>query len=575
MRNNNRQELTNSLQTINFRLTINPGDLALWVQKFEILRSLGEVEQAGATLLLLDDINSNHQSKVHFLEILTEFCTDHHLYQLGYIAAKRLANLETNSAKAQFYVGKFAFRNKLFLESIKYLDLASISAPNNPSCFHFNGKSHLKIGRSDVSLDLFAHSLSLNGSHTPVAIDYIFAHLYAADSTEQEIFEVTKNMSKLISKGILKRGCKSRPNGKRVGIISGDFYSHSVAFFSENLVEALVDRGFYVHCFAVHPASRNDATTDKFREISTSWSGVAEVSSETLHQKIVDDSIDILFDLSGYTGKPKLSVFQYRAAPVQVGYIGYPHSTGLSEMDYRIVDNYTDPVGLNEKYTTEKLVRLPDCFLCFKPYCEAPKISDSVEDRNGINWIRFGSFNNMAKITPQVLKVWCAILNKVPKATLLIKAEPLSEDAFKEKLLIDFEKHGVDRKRLILIGWTDSQKAHLELFSKIDIHLDTFPYNGTTTTCEAAWQGVPTLTFKGNSHRSRVGYSLMRAIGLESYVGETVEDYVNIAVEKASDFEDLANVRRSLRGEMEKSPLMDKKKYGKHISELVNKLMLP
>jgi predicted O-linked N-acetylglucosamine transferase (SPINDLY family) len=181
----------------------------------------------------------------------------------------------------------------------------------------------------------------------------------------------------------------------------------------------------------------------------------------------------------------------------------------------------------------------------------------------------------MAKITPKVIITWVAILNKLPAATLLIKAEPLGEDAFRERLLVDFEKHGVDRKRLILIGWTDSQKAHLELFSKIDIHLDTFPYNGTTTTCEAAWQGVPTLTFKGNSHRSRVGYSLMRAIGLESYVGETVEDYVNIAVEKASDFEDLANVRRSLRGEMEKSPLMDKKKYGKHISELVNQLMLP
>jgi predicted O-linked N-acetylglucosamine transferase (SPINDLY family) len=575
LRNNNLLELKSALQEVEHRLKLFPGDIGLWIKKFEALRALGEPEKAAATLLVIDEIETDKGRKVHVLELLTEICTDQKLYELGYIGAKRLINLEPKSVRAQFYLGKFAYRRMLFLESIKYLEQASISAPENPSCKHFSGRSNMKIGRSDISLSLFSSNSNLGVSYSQIDVDNLFAHLYAADLSERTVFDAHQCTARLVSEGIIQNEFKDHPNGKRVGIVSGDFYSHSVSFFSENLIEGLLDGGFYVYCYSVHSASRSDSTKDKFKKIATSWSEMAAASIEELHQKIVDDSIDILFDLSGYSGEPKLAAFQRRSASVQISYIGYPHTTGISEMDYRIVDNYTDPIGLNEKFTTEKLVRLPDCFLCFSPHSEAPRVSDSRFEEHGNNSIRFGSFNNMAKITPKVILTWVAILNKLPAATLLIKAEPLGEDAFRERLLVDFEKHGVDRKRLILISWTDSQKAHLELFSKIDIHLDTFPYNGTTTTCEAAWQGVPTITFRGDSHRSRVGYSLMRAIGLESYVGETVEDYVNIAVEKASDFEDLANLRRSLRGEMEKSPLMDKKKYGTHISELVNQLMLP
>ena len=575
MRNNNLLELKRALQEVEHRLKQFPKDISLWIKKFEVLKALGESEEAGITLLNLEGIATDEKTKTHILQILTEFCTDHELYLLGHTAATRLFNLVPDSGRAQFFLGKFAYRCMFYLESIRCLEAASISVPNNPSCSRFNGLSHLKIGRSDISIDLFESSLNIDPSNTSVAIHSAMAALYANGLNEEKVFSVHQRASHLISKDILKKGCKAFPDGKRVGIISGDFYLHSVSFFSESLIEGLLEGGFDIFCYSVQPTSKNDMVTEKFIEMSTDWSEMSDASSEDLHQKVVEDSIDILFDLSGYMDESRPEVFQHRAAPIQINYIGYPHTTGFSEIDYRIVDNYTDPLGLNDKFTTEKLVRLPDCFLCFKPYSEAPNVSDSRFEEDGSISIRFGSFNNMAKITPEVIDTWATILNRIPNATLLIKATPLIGKDLKERLFVDFEKHGVDRKRLTLVSWIESKRAHLELYNKIDIHLDSFPYNGTTTTCEAAWQGVPTITFKGNSHRSRVGYSLMRAIGLQSFVGDSAEDYVKIAINKASDFHGLVKLRKSLRGDMEKSALMDKKKYGKNVSDLVNRLMLP
>jgi predicted O-linked N-acetylglucosamine transferase (SPINDLY family) len=255
----------------------------------------------------------------------------------------------------------------------------------------------------------------------------------------------------------------------------------------------------------------------------------------------------------------RMPLFSIKPAPIQVSNLGYPNTTGLTSMDYRLTDARADPPGLTDHLYSEKLVRLPHTFLCYTPPGKSPEIETTANRNSG--QIIFGSFNNRTKITPEVVKAWAKILTQVPDGRIILKSWAFA-DPETRKILIDlFVENGVERGRIELVSRIPSMFDHLQLYNRIDIGLDTFPYNGTTTTCEALWMGVPVITLAGKTHRSRVGASLLSNVGLEEFIAESVEDYVEKGVSLANNVKKRKSIHRDLRSWMARSLLMDSARF--------------
>jgi spore maturation protein CgeB len=234
-------------------------------------------------------------------------------------------------------------------------------------------------------------------------------------------------------------------------------------------------------------------------------------------------------------------------------------------MDYRITDHYADPVGMTERYHTEKLVRLPECFSCFRPPNESLEVGSLPAVKNG--YVTFGSFNIFAKVTPQVIQVWSEILNAVPGSRLLLKTTGLNEKGMRETLYQMFADLGISRDRIDLLGKDPSRRDHFKRYNDIDIGLDPFPYNGTTTTCDALWMGVPVITLEGKTHVSRVGVSQMNNLGLTELIAKTEDEYIEIAKRLSGDLNHLSHLREGMRTRMIASPLMDEKRFTQNLEE--------
>jgi len=341
----------------------------------------------------------------------------------------------------------------------------------------------------------------------------------------------------------------------RVGYLSGDFRRHSVAFFIEPVL-ACHDKS-KIESFCYSDVASPDSVTERFKELACEWRDIAALSDEAVASLVRADRIDILFDLAGHTGR-RLRVFAMKPAPVQATWIGYPSTTGLSTMDFRVSDAESDPPG-SEAFHSERLLRLPGPFLVFSPSAEAPEPAPAPCLKNG--YVAFGSFNAVQKIGPACVALWANVLKSVPGSKLLLKNKAMRDAGARSRLSAAFAREGVDESRLVLAPFESSFAGHMELYSQVDIALDSYPYHGTTTTCEALWMGVPTVSLLGDSHRSRVALSLLKAVGLQSLAASSPAAFVAVAKGLSSDFAVLASFRASLRGAMAASPLCDAKAF--------------
>ncbi len=356
----------------------------------------------------------------------------------------------------------------------------------------------------------------------------------------------------------------------RIGYMSPDFRRHPVSFFIEPVIEGHDRANVTVHCYA--DVKRRDDVTDRIRERADSWVDITGMQDREVERLIRNDGIDILVDLAGHTGDNRIKVFADRPAPVQVTYLGYPDTTGLCAVDYRISDALADPPGNADTLHTEKLVRIPDCFLCYRPYCSDSSIADPPVFDNG--YITFGSFCNSSKVTPRMVALWSEILHNTENARLHLKSRQLTDDNVVKYYADMFLKHGISKERIQLSGHVPSYRQHIESYNRIDIALDTFPYNGTTTTCEALWMGVPVITLCGDRHSSRVGSSLLTTIGHHELIAENVHDYVKKAMFLAANTECIDKLRRNLRKHMKQSALCDERGYVEHLEHAYRAMWL-
>ncbi|MGD1277623.1 MAG: tetratricopeptide repeat protein [Tepidisphaeraceae bacterium] len=347
----------------------------------------------------------------------------------------------------------------------------------------------------------------------------------------------------------------------RIGYVSPDFRSHSVAAFFEPLLGEHDDRQVEAWCYS--DTAQADQVTARLKQQADHWRDIVGWTDERVAEQIRHDAIDILVDLAGHTAGNRLLLFARKPAPVQVTYLGYPATTGLRTMDYRLTDAVADPPGAGEPFYTELLVRLPRTFLCFHAPPDAPEVGPLPAKSAG--HLTFGSFNNLTKMLDSTLQCWAEILRRVPQSRLVLKCPALLEAVTAARLRQRFAALGIEPARLDLRGLTPSKRQHLLAYHKIDVALDSFPYNGTTTTCEALWMGLPVVTHSGATHAGRVGASLLSTLGLNDLIAQSPQQYVQIAERLAGDWDALAALRAGLRDRMRQSPLMDAAPFAREV----------
>jgi predicted O-linked N-acetylglucosamine transferase (SPINDLY family) len=468
-------------------------------------------------------------------------------------AAEDALRVEPNNAKALLALARALRVLNQPLRAAEVFERMAAAAPDSVDAVVGLAQSRQLAGELEAARVLFRRAAEMRPDH-PVTVGAYLYHLhYLPGISPEEIFGEYRRM--LGDVKVPRRAYANVAEPERVlkvGYVSPDFRTHSVARFIEPLLAHHDRSQVTVVCY--NNFRLTDATAARLRGLAPVWRDVGWLSDEALEAQVVADGIDILVDLAGHSGDGRLTCFARKPAPVQVTWLGYPNTTGLRAVDYRITDALADPPGA-EALHTEKLLRVAPPFLCFQPEREMPAVGGLPAREKG--YVTFGSFNNVAKVNGELVGCWAEILRRVPGSRLLIKSPPLTEPAMQERVRGMFAARGIGADRIEVVGYLQEVAGHLGAYNRVDIGLDTFPYHGTTTTCEALAMGVPVVTRAGAAHVSRVGVSLLTAVGHPEWVARDAEDYVRIAAELAGDVERLARVRAGLRGELLASALTD------------------
>jgi predicted O-linked N-acetylglucosamine transferase (SPINDLY family) len=335
----------------------------------------------------------------------------------------------------------------------------------------------------------------------------------------------------------------------RIGYISPDFRAHPVGRFLLPLFASHDKQNFQIFCYA--KMIQADPITDRLRSHAHAWRPILGQSDDNFADLIRKDQIDILVDLTMHMSGNSLLVFARKPAPVQVTYLAYCSTTGLAAIDYRISDPHLDPPGINESVYSEKTIRLPETYWCYEPIITPPQIVSAPALAR--RYVTFGCLSNICKVSPKNLATWIDLLRAVPNSRLILS---LYEGAYRDRLHEHFELSGVKRDRIQFVPKV-SIPEYFASYNNIDIALDTFPYAGGTTTCDALWMGVPVVTLAGKTTVGRGGVSILTNVGLPDLIARTSDEYIRIAADLAANSTRLADLRATLRSRLEKSPLMD------------------
>jgi predicted O-linked N-acetylglucosamine transferase (SPINDLY family) len=358
------------------------------------------------------------------------------------------------------------------------------------------------------------------------------------------------------------RSIDSKSSPLRIGFVSADLGAHPVGYFTYRLFDSLDKERFQTFVYSDRIGC--DAMTDRMKGSVHRWNETATLSDSQLSEKIRADSIDVLFDLSGHTAQNRLMVFAGRCAPVQVTWAGYVGTTGVRDMDYLLADRWQVLPG-TEEYYSEKILRMPDGYVTFYPVPDAPEVGPLPFDRNG--FVTFGSMCNPAKVNESVIELWGAILERVPGAQMILSYIGWPDPTNKKR--IERQLGGALFSRFLFEYASGAAKA-MEVYNRIDLALDTFPYSGGLTTCESLWMGVPVVTLPGDTFAGRHSLSHLMNVGLPEFVASDTIEYVDLAVKWASEPAALQDLRANLRRQVLESPLCDGPRFARHFEELIS-----
>jgi len=467
---------------------------------------------------------------------------------------------EPASADAWVNLGLVAQAQGLLLEAIRRLERSLELDPKSSEAWTNLGVIRTRMAEPEKALECYRKARALAAGRDVAASNVNYALQFCVHVPPQEICAEARAwgdavLAKQATPGGTSAPFRPRLPGARirVGFVSGDFRAHPVAYFIHGFLQHHDRQAFEVFCYSV--GELEDEWTGRLRALAGNWRPCAGHSDRELEMAIRGDEIDVLIDLAGHTAKHRLTVFATQPAYRQATYLGYPGSTGLRTVDFRISDSIADPPDTSVGHYVEQLMLLGRCAWCYEPPAAlAPAAISPAKQGAGIT---FGCFNNHAKISTGLVEAWSRLLERVPGSRLLLKESAFNGDEFTQFARERLRGLGIAPDRLELHGRTKTIAEHFAFHARVDIALDTFPYHGTTTTCDALWMGVPVVTWRGERHAARVGASLLHAVGLPELVAESADDYVNRAAALAGDSTRLADLRGTLRERMQRSELMD------------------
>jgi predicted O-linked N-acetylglucosamine transferase (SPINDLY family) len=414
-------------------------------------------------------------------------------------------------------------------------------------------------GHVEQALELKRELLSVNPSKDELRSEIAMLSLYSDKMDAAEIFALHRLMFQDWGKGGMTR--EQFPNSRdphrkiRLGLVTADlFHQHPVNIFMQPILARLDPAQFEV---VVYYQGIHDEQTHVARSRVAAWRNVHDWRNERLYKQIMEDQTDVLMDLSGHSAMNRLRCFSQRAAPVQISFLGYPGTTGVTNMDWFIADNLVVPVDQEDLYS-EKILRLPQTVFCYATEQDYPY--PTFPDERVSTPLVFGSFNNTPKISLRCIRLWARILRAVPDAQLLLKTASFDDEAAKAFCVARFEAEGISSERLILRGPTGLSDM-MATYAEVDIALDTVPYNGGTTSLQALWMGVPVITVAGESFSARMGCTLLTGAGLSDWVAKDEDGYVRIALFWAEQRSQLLALKRSLRASLQQQPAWDINAY--------------
>ena len=425
------------------------------------------------------------------------------------------------------------------------------------------GSACARLGEHEESTGAFLASAELESDPQPRLTELsnaIFSLNYR-ERTEPTDWKLLYGRYARELSAVLPYERRAYGHGKlRIGYLSTDFRLHPVLYFVWGLMTQFDSEHFEVYLYSA--VTEKDSWTDRLQELPVQWREIAELTDEAAARQIRADEIDILFELGGHSKGNRLGILAYRPASVQLSGIGYMGSTGLPCVDYFLTDRYCSE-GESNSYFTEKLLPLPRTHFCFTPLTDFPEPGEPPCLASG--YVTFGSFNNFAKVTDAMLQLWAEILRRVPGSRLLLKHKLLGCPEGREWAEKKLSGAGIELARVELRGFSRDYRAE---YNELDIALDTFPYTGGQTTCEALYMGVPVVTLSGQRPGSRFGWSLLQNLELRECCASTAGEYVQKAVNLARDRKHLAELHSNLRNRMKASPLMQAEAYVKDVEQV-------
>ncbi|MBF0296382.1 MAG: tetratricopeptide repeat protein [Magnetococcales bacterium] len=437
--------------------------------------------------------------------------------------------------------------------------------PENP-CHRLNlGLCLGALNRLDQAQAVYRQALAIRPDNLEILSNLLFLHNYREDGDLTVSLADARHYGELVAAKatpFVHHPDHHAPHRRlRIGLVSGDLLNHPVGFFLDGVIPWVVQEALDLYVYS--NCDREDDLTQRLRDSIPMWRNVMGMTDETLARRIHADEIDILMDLSGHTGRNRLPVFAWKPAPIQVTWLGFFATTGLASMDYILGDPYNLPEE-EAGHFVETPWRLPQCYLAFTPPDLAIGVNDLPAARDG--FITFGSCNKINKLNDGVIACWARLLDAVPESRLLIKNQSLADPMVRQEMLRRFLLHGIPSERILLEG-PSSRELYFEVYHRIDIALDPFPYPGVTTSVEGLWMGVPFITRKGKRYLSHQGESILANAGLADWIAGDIEEYVAKAVHFSARREELAALRLDLRPRVLRSPLFDTRGFAGHLAQ--------
>jgi len=484
--------------------------------------------------------------------------------------AQSAVNADPNCSEAHMKLGIALSLSAQAPLAIESFQRAIALQPDFAACYHELGYSYTAVARLPEAIAAYRRAFELKPRLPNIGSNVLMNLNYIDDIEPQDVFREHLRVAQSYPSPNPPPRRDAANRRIRIGYYSPDFCAHPLYLFTSPLLQ-LADRNrFELFCYS--DVVRPDAITQILQRTGHAWRDVARANDSQLDAAIRQDQLDILVDLAGHTARNRIAVIASKPAPILINYLGYLNTTGLPSVDYRLTDHHADPSPLRDSLHSERLVRLPESFVTYVVPRGLPEPSPPPCLSRG--YVTFGSFNNLLKISPTIASAWAKVLDAVPNSRLRLSSSFFPDPAARDVLFARLSAAGIDVARVTFLPPQDGLLNHLLRYFDFDIALDTFPYQGGTTTCEAMQMGVPVVALSAPSHVSRIGVSLLINSGQSHMLASNVPEFVRIAADLATDPVRLSHLRRTLRGQMTASRLCDQRGFVRNVEAAYQSMIL-